>query len=49
MKKRTLIENRVNCVCRKCNKPYSFDKTKGYSFGELCRSCASRGKKNANT
>ena len=45
--KKTLKENRKMCVCRKCNKPYSYDKTKGYAFGELCRACAKGGKKNA--
>ena len=38
--KKTKKKNRVMCVCRKCNKPYSFDKTKGYAFGSLCRSWA---------
>lgn len=38
--KKTLKENRVVCACRKCNKPYSYDKTKGYAFGEKCRECA---------
>lgn len=47
MTKKTLKENRVNCACRKCKKPYSYDKTKGYAFGELCRECAKGGKKNA--
>lgn len=42
---KTLKENRVICKCRKCNKPYSYDKTKGYSFGELCRECGERKKK----
>ena len=43
--KKTLKENRIICTCRKCNKPYSFDVTKGYPFGDLCRSCATGGKK----
>lgn len=43
--KKTLKENRVMCVCRKCNKPYSFDKTKGYAFGDKCSFCATGGKK----
>lgn len=30
------------CKCRKCNKPYSYDKMKSYPFGELCRECAER-------
>lgn len=48
MKKKTLKENRVMCVCAKCNKPYSYDKKKGYAFGEKCRECAAKGgKKNA--
>ena len=39
---KTPKENRVICKCRKCNKPYSYDKTKGYAFGELCRECAGK-------
>jgi Zn finger protein HypA/HybF involved in hydrogenase expression len=45
--KKTLKENRVMCVCRKCNKPYSYDKLKGYAFGDKCRECSKkRGDKN---
>ena len=33
-------ENRVITQCKKCNKPYSYDKNKGWAFGELCRECA---------
>ena len=48
MRKKTLKENRVVCVCRKCNKPYSYDKTKGYAFGDKCRECVVKGgRKNA--
>ena len=47
MTKKTLMDNRIICTCRKCNKPYSYDKTKGYVFGEMCRECAKGGKKNA--
>ena len=43
--KKTAKENRVMCTCRKCNKPYSFDKTKGYRFGDMCRFCATGGNK----
>lgn len=39
---KTKKENRVICKCRKCNKPYSYDRNKGYSFGELCRHCGER-------
>ena len=42
---KTTKENRVMCKCRKCNKPYSYDKIKGYAFGELCRECAERKEK----
>lgn len=35
-------ENRVLCKCEKCNKPFSYDKRKGYSFGSLCRECATK-------
>lgn len=42
---KTLKENRVMCTCSKCNKPYSYDKAKGYPFGKLCRFCATGGKK----
>lgn len=37
-------ENRVICKCKKCNKPYSYDKHKGWAFGELCRECATKRK-----
>lgn len=39
---KTVKENRIVCKCRKCNKPYSYDKFKGYAFGELCRECGER-------
>lgn len=42
---KTPKENRVNCTCRKCNKPYSYDKKKGYPFGTMCRECARRKEK----
>ena len=44
--KKTVKENRVMCTCRKCNKPYSYDKTKGYAFGDKCRECAKKGGNN---
>ena len=39
---KTKKENRIMCVCDKCNKPYSYDKTKGYDFGNKCRECAKK-------
>lgn len=41
--KKTLKENRIMFKCRKCNKPYSYDKFKGYAFGDMCRECARNG------
>ena len=38
--KKVLKENRIVCKCKKCNKPYSYDKRKGYRFDNLCRCCA---------
>lgn len=35
-------EYRIICKCEKCNKPFSYDKRKGYSFGKLCRECANK-------
>ena len=32
-------ENRIITKCSKCNKPYSYDKNKGWKFGTLCREC----------
>lgn len=37
--KKTLKEHRVMCKCRKCSKPYSYNKFRGYAFGDLCREC----------
>ena len=39
---KTKKEDRIVCVCEKCNKPYSYDKTKGYAFGNKCRECATK-------
>lgn len=43
-KKKIKKENRVITQCTKCNKPYSYDKDKGWKFGELCRECATKKK-----
>lgn len=43
---KTLKENRIMCKCSKCGKPYSYDKHKGYAFGDMCRECATKGGKN---
>lgn len=43
--RKTPKQYRINCKCRKCNKPYSYDKRKGYPFGGLCRECAKSVKK----
>ena len=39
---KTAKENQIVCKCRKCNKPYSYNKFKRYAFGELCRECGER-------
>lgn len=41
---KTRKEDRVMCKCEKCTKPFSYDKYKGYSFGKLCRECATKKK-----
>ena len=41
---KTKKEDRIMCKCEKCNKPYSYDKHKGYSFGKLCREYATKNK-----
>lgn len=40
--KKTPKENRIMCVCQKCNKPFSYDVKRGYAFGKLCRKCATK-------
>jgi hypothetical protein len=45
MKKKIKLKDRVVCQCKKCNKPFSFDVNKGYSFGSLCRECATKKRK----
>lgn len=40
--KKTQLKDRVITQCAKCNKPFSFDKNKGYEFGTLCRECAKK-------
>lgn len=37
-------ENRIVFTCHKCNKPVSYDKYRGYPFGNLCRQCFKKGR-----
>ena len=42
MKKKIKPENRIITKCSKCNKPYSYDKNKGWEFGTVCRECGEK-------
>lgn len=35
-------KDRAITQCTKCNKPFSFDKNKGWPFGNMCRECATK-------
>lgn len=35
-------ENRIITSCSKCNKPFSYDKNKGWEYGLLCRECGEK-------